>query len=73
MANAVAVLSAGTRDVWAQNRARLRASSAVNCEALDMVDRAVYVLALDDTMPADTDALVCDDAVVVRWMNSALI
>lgn len=45
-ATPVAVLSAGNRDTWARNRDLLR-KSAINCEALDAIDRAIYVLALD--------------------------
>ena len=53
----IGVLSAADRDQWHRVRQQLRDHSARNANALDVIDRAVYVLALDDVQPVSDDAI----------------
>jgi carnitine O-acetyltransferase len=56
LAPPVPALSGGERERWASLRSRLMAHSPINCEALSAIDSAIWVIALDETQPADLDA-----------------
>lgn len=70
----VAVLTALKRPRWAHARARLAADPA-NAAALDLVDRAIFVVCLDDEAPETLDGLarqVVHGAAGARWFDKSL-
>ena len=63
----VNILTSEERDVWAKARTRLVRRSARNYAALRAIERALFVVCLDDSYPATVDEVgaclslcVCD-------------
>ncbi len=53
----VGVLTSLPRDDWAEVRVLLRVLSVDNCTALDTIERALFVLCLEDVQPGNIEAM----------------
>lgn len=75
----VAALTARDRDAWATARAALRDADVANVASLDAIERAAFVVCLDDAVDADADAgadahrrLVARAPADCRWFDKPL-
>lgn len=72
---AVGALTTMARAEWAGVRERLTGLAPGNAEAVDLVERALFAICLDDDVPADTEiacrALLAGDC-RNRWFDKAL-
>lgn len=53
----VGVLTSLPRDAWAEARVLLKVLSPVNSSSLDIIERALFVLCLDDVQPENIEAM----------------
>jgi carnitine O-acetyltransferase len=68
----IGALTAEDRDAWSAARAELVRAHPINVASLEVVDRALFVLVLEDEAPADLDAtarLFLHGDVRNRWFD----
>jgi len=58
--NAVGTMTTEARPIWAVTRARLTALSKNNKDVIDVIDRALYVLCLDDSPTQNTHEIAAN-------------